>query len=262
MDSNKNILKTVIKLKNEFKENLDSDISIYSNFQKMYYYDNSKLREIIKKTNAGRINLILEDIDFIIKRIDKIIFKINQISNDFLESHNEELMHDLTELSYFYSSYSLSIVDKYRTIKKEFNIYNYDEKRKEIFGKDCLHDLITLVRNTSTHGKLYRVFRIISYNFDKDSKTIKLTLEKKFLLEDENLKSNVKEYLLNQKEEVDISEIYITYLEKIKIMFNWFKNEVDIQYEKEMIEFNKYNSWLKELDTQTIDGLNKQLKNK
>ena len=59
--------------------------------------------------------------------------------------------------------------------------------------------------------------------------------------------------------EIDISLLYKNYLEKVKLMFTWFQNEINIQYEKEMIEFNKYNSWLKELDSQTIDGLNKQL---
>ena len=107
MDSSEDFLRTIIKLQEERKKNLDSDISIYSNFQKMYYYDNPKLREIIKNTVGGKIDLKLQDIDFIIERMDKIIFKINQISNDFLESHNEELMDDLTELSYLYSSYSL-----------------------------------------------------------------------------------------------------------------------------------------------------------
>lgn len=261
MDSGEDFLRTIIKLQEERKKNLDSDISIYSNFQKMYYYDNLKLREIIKNTVGGKIDLKLQDIDFIIERMDKIIFKINQISNDFLESHNEELMDDLTELSYLYSSYSLSIIDKYRAILKEFNIYNYDEKRKEIFGKDCIHDLITLIRNTSTHGKLYRVSWIISYDFYKGLKTINLTLEKKVLLQDKNLKSSVKDYVLDLKE-IDIFLLYKNYLKKVKLMFTWFQNEINIQYEKEMIEFNKYNSRLKELDSQMIDGLNKQLKNK
>lgn len=262
MDSKEDFLRTIIKLQEKRKKSLDSDISNYSNFQKMYFFDNSRLREIIKKTNGGKINLRLEDIDFIIKRMDKIIFKINKISNDFLESHNEELMDDLTELSYLFSSYAHSIIDTYRAILVKFELYNYNEKRKDIFESDCIHDLVSLLRNSVVHGKLYRISWKISYNFIKGLKTINVGVQKEILLQNKNVKCSVKEYLLNQKEEIDISEIYITYLEKIKIMFNWFKNEVNIQYEKEMMEFNKYNSWLKELDTQIINGLNKQLKNK
>lgn len=249
------------KIDKQRKESFNEDITIYDNFNKMYFFDNQRLRKIINESNAGKITLKLQDIEFMIDRMQKIIKKIEDNANLFLESQNDFIIDDITELSYLFSSYAFSIVNTYRAIFENYKVEGYDKKRKEIFDNG-LHNIVhDILRNSTVHGKLYKTSWNIHYSIEPYSKNIFITFDKNVILENEKnkLNSKGKEYLLKCDKYVDVIQLFKDYIECVVLLYTWFADTIKKQYENDFNLYIKYINWINELEQKTADGLKKQM---
>jgi len=248
----------IIKAIQESKKSaLDEDISIYKNFEAMYFFDGAKLRQIIENTDGGRIYSKLKDIEFIIERLDKTIFKFETIGTQYLEIQDECLVDDFTEYCYLYSSYVSTIVDIYRYLEQNYQIQN-NNLREKIFGDDGLgeHNIIhQVIRNSSLHGKLYKPSWSIHYTFEPHTKKITIILSKDSILTNRNCNQKGKIYLERYSDDIDIIEIFKSYLEKVKMLFKVYKKIVYQQYENELSIYHRYENQLNELHQKIKDSL-------
>lgn len=239
------------------KEKLDTDISIYENFKAMYFFDGTRLHKIIESTDGAKINSKLQDIEFIIERLDKTIFKFETIGTQYLEIQDECLVDDFIECCYLYSSYVSTIVDIYRYLEQNYQIIN-NNLREKIFGDDGLgeHNIIhQVIRNSSLHGKLYKPSWSIHYTFQPHTKKITIILSKDSILTNSNCNQRGKIYLERYSDNIDIIEIFKSYLEKVKMLFEVYKKTVNQQYKHELSIYHRYENQLNELHQKVKDSL-------
>lgn len=246
------------------KETLDTDISIYENFRAMYFFDGARLQEIINSTNGAKINSKLEDIEFMIQRMGKIIQKIEQAGNYYLEIKNESLVDDFIEYCYLYSAYAETIYHIYKYLEEKFAIKNDINQRNIILGDEGLGEeniVQKIIRNSSLHGKLYKPSSNVYFTFQPYSKRIEITLLKEAILSNKNCNGKGKQYLEKHDRNINIVELFNSYLQKVKNFFEWYRATVYIQYNEELKLYDDYVSQLKALQQESINGLKKQREN-
>lgn len=256
----KETLEIIKAIQEKRKKELDTDISIYENFNAMYFFDNARLRKIIESTDGAKINFKLQDIEFIIERLDKTIFKFETIGTQYLEIQDECLVDDFTEYCYLYSSYVSTIVDIYRYLEQNYQIQN-NNLREKFFGDDGLgeHNIIhQVIRNSSLHGKLYKPSWSIHYTFEPHTKKITIILSKDSILTNRNCNQKGKIYLERYSDDIDIIEIFKSYLEKVKMLFEVYKKIVYQQYENELSIYHRYENQLNELNQKIKNSLEKR----
>lgn len=239
------------------KKELDSNISIYENFEAMFFSDGARLHKIIESIDGAKINSKLQDIEFIIKRLDKTVLKFETLGTQYLKIQEECLVDDFTECCYLYSSYVATIVDIYRYLEQNYQILN-NNLREKIFGDDGLgeHNIIhQIIRNSSLHGKLYKPSWSIHYTFEPHTKNITIILSKESILTNSNCNQRGKIYLERYSDNIDIIEIFRSYLEKVKILFEEYKKIVYQQYEYELSIYHRYEKQLNELHQKIKNSL-------
>lgn len=244
------------------KRALDTNISIYENFKAMYFLDGARLHAMIENSDGGKIYSKLKDIEFIIQRLEKIIFKFETIGMQYLEIQDECFVDDFTEYCYLYSSYVSTIVDIYRYLEQNYQIQN-NNLREKFFGDDGFgeHNIIQqVIRNSSLHGNLYKPSWSIHYTFQPHTKKITIILSKDSILTNSNCNQRGKIYLERYSDNIDIIEIFKSYLEKVKMLFEEYKKIVYLQYENELTIYHRYADQLNELNQKVRDNLNNRAK--
>lgn len=245
------------------KETLDTDISIYENFRAMYFFDGAQLRYILSELRGAKLRSRLQDIEFMIRKMESNIQKLKQVGKSYLDTRDEILVEDFTEYCYLYSSYMYSITIIYvEYLNNEFLPESYTIQRENIFGEEGIREhfiIKDVIRNASIHGKLYKPSWLISYNYPQPT-TIQITLEKRILLLNKNAKDK-KEYFEHYDEHIDIVKLFESYLQKVKNFFEWYQTAVYVQYSDELKLYDDYVNQLKALQQESIHNLKKQREN-
>lgn len=215
----------------------------YSTFEKYYFQSFSALYQDIENTTGYQITKLNSDIKFIIGRMELCLDKISKISNQFMKTHNEDLMCELTELTYLYVSYAYSILCINKDVLNiKHKIDNFDKKRENIFKDNSYRLIIHVLRNSFHHGQF--IYTRWKYSIKKDIVKFYLTFDmeeiKNLTDKDGNkcLKEENIDELNNNDGRINILELFSKYLFQIKTFYEWNKNEHNMVYEDEIKLFN------------------------
>ncbi|MGB6328617.1 MAG: hypothetical protein WBF48_06795 [Halarcobacter sp.] len=241
-----NELRIIFNIQEEKKKKLNINITDFENFEKMYFIDSTRLHSIIESSNGYKISKLHTDIEYIIKRMDKVLLKIDELYKEFDKSHNNDLMDDFTELTYLFVSYSYSILMiNNDELNVKYPINDFEKKRQKLFDNDGIHNIIIgVIRNSFHHGNLLHNKWLVKCNEKCCKLYITFNIEELYILKDRDDKLRLKrkgiDYIEECSGDIDISSLFSVYLENVKEFFFWYKLNRYKTFKDDMDLYNKY----------------------
>lgn len=259
---NKNVfeedMKFIIDIQNKRKNNLSHDISNYENFEKLYFFDNEKLHDLIHKTEAWKLYADFEDIEYIIKRMKKCISNFKETAEKFLNEEKKDYEEDFIEISYLFTSYTYTIYKIREVLSTKYPVDAYSDKLNSVFSIDAVGHLIKAIRHTSVHRTLYKPRWHIEYTFP--GKEIYIMIDKKLFLKDDNL-NNKKAINKTYGKNINIIDLFEQYIQKVELFHKWHKEKIYSNYSDKIEEYKKYSDWFDKLNIRSTEALKNQISN-
>lgn len=228
--------------------------------RKSYFSDFQETQKEIESTEGGILWSELESLHSCLYVFTSCTNDLLDVISDFAhastknnfwsrvnEPQQEEFTNRVRKNIFCSAAAAMALVDHARRFSDKYVVESYKEKIIEHFGSSRIHDFIQGLRNYIIHVKIVEANWQISHEFKQKQREVKFLIKTDRLLEYKKWSSKSKNYIRENTPEIDVYNVFLTYLDNAEKFYQWHKAEVIFQFSDTLNKYFKYKKSLNKI---------------